>query len=169
MSKLAVLRLPLLRSAMVILPAAVLWAAVLTNASGCGSGDCVVITTGTRDEYEIEIEVTSEGEFGALQVEVFSNDCNGDWVGRGDQVDCEALVEAIAAVNHVGPQALKVGLISLDGVETPTVLLRCRYESFAVPEPTDFRLTVVDAADTESSPLDPLPVLAIGAIEAVDE
>lgn len=169
MSKFVVARRALLWGALVVLPAAGLSAVLLANLSGCGSGDCVIITTGTKTTYSIEIEVTSEGEFGALQLEVFSNDCNGEWIGRGDEVECESLVEAIVAANHVGPQAVKVGFISLDGIETPTVLLRCRYESFEEPVPSDFRLTVVDAADTESSPLDPAPVVEIGDIEAVDE
>ncbi len=169
MSKPAFLHRTILWSVFAALPATGGAALLLAGAPGCGSGDCVIITTGTKDSYEIEFVVTSTGEFGALQAEVSTVDCNGEWEGRADQVDCEALVEAVVAANHSGQGQFKVGMISLAGIETPAAVLRCRYRSFDAPDAADFRVEVLDAADTASQALQPAPDLRIGTVTLLDD
>lgn len=168
MDRIASLRAPLAWSVLATCVVTGTAALVLATSAGCGSS-CVILTNGTKNEYAVEIVVTSEGELGALQADVSTDDCNGEWETRGDHVDCEALVEAIVAANVVEPGTLKAGLISLAGIETPAAVLRCRYSSFEEPKPSDFRLRVTDAADTSSMPLGTDPVLAIGTVTLLDD
>jgi hypothetical protein len=125
--------------------------------AGCG-GD------GARTAWDITFSVDSPGEFGALQVEISGPD-GGRWLGRGESSDCEALVNAIMAANFVGKGSLKAGLISLHGIATPAPFLRCGFESEDIPQAGDFSIRVVDAADTESDPVLPLPVVTVSGIE----
>lgn len=125
--------------------------------AGCGED-------GTRTAWDITFSVDAARDLGALQIEVTAPD-GGGWLGRGAGTDCEALISAIMAANFVGEGGLKAGLISLEGIETPGPFLRCGFESQDMPLAGDFSIRVVDAADTESDPMLPLPVVTVSDIE----
>lgn len=85
-------------------------------------------------------------------------------MGKGARVDCEALVNAVFAANFAGQSGLKLGLISLEGLAIPGPIVRCGFESRTTPEPGDFTIRVIDAADSESDPVSPLPIVAVSDI-----
>ena len=126
-------------------------------AVGCGED-------GTRTVWDITFSANSVGNLGALQIDVSGPD-GGGWLGKGASTECEALVSAILAANFVGEGRLKASLISLDGIATPGPFLRCGFESEDIPLADDFSIRVVDAADTESDPVSPLPVVIVSGIE----
>lgn len=82
----------------------------------------------------------------------------------GAGVDCEALVNAIFAANFAGRRGLKSGLFSLEGLATPGPIVRCGFESRTTPQPGDVTVRVVDAADTPSDPVAPLPIVSVSDI-----
>jgi hypothetical protein len=126
--------------------------------AGCG-GD------GTGQAWDITFSVDSSEDLGALQLDISGPD-GGGWIGRGAGTDCEALVSAILAANFAGEGRLKAGLISLEGLATPGPILRCGFESRNKPEAEDFAIRIVDAADTESDPVSPLPIVTVSDIQA---
>lgn len=114
--------------------------------------------------YDLTIGVRSGGRFGALQLEINHLGGSGGFIGRGDQVDCVSMVEAIAAANYVGERTAKIGLISLAGINTPANVVRCGFRTREPLSPNSFNVVVVDAADTESQPLEPQPTVAVTGV-----
>ncbi len=118
----------------------------------------------TAPAYDLTIGVRTGGQFGALQLEINHLGGAGGFIGRGDQVDCVSLVEAIAAANYAGERTAKIGLISLAGINTPGNVVRCGFRTREPLSPNSFNVKVVDAADVESQPLDPMPTVAITGV-----
>ena len=136
--------------------------------SGCGDDTCVIITTGgthqALSEWTVTFAVTDASQIGALQADVVSDDCDGDFTGRADQLDCQPLVDAIFAGNHIGERSAKFALIDLDGFRTPAAIVACGYRSRGEPTAANFRIVVTDASDTNSSPLENTPNLVVASV-----
>jgi hypothetical protein len=127
--------------------------------SGCGGDDSDSVPA-----YDVVVSVSSAGDLGALQLEIIHLGGSGRWLGEGAGVDCGAVVDAILAANFVGGRTVKVGLISLDGIPTPGPILRCGFETREDLDAGSFQIRLVDAADTNSSPADPLPDVVISSV-----
>ena len=118
----------------------------------------------TAPEYDVVVSVSSATTLGALQLEVVHLGNAGSWVHRGAGVDCVSMVDAILAANFVGGRGVKVGLISLQGIPTPGPVVLCGFRTRETLSPASFQIRLVDAADTDSNPVDPLPDLVISSI-----
>jgi hypothetical protein len=114
--------------------------------------------------YEIDFYVQTPGKFGALQLDITHLGSSGGFIGREDKVDCVPLVEAIVASNYLGERVVKIGLISLQGIVTPSAVMRCGFRTREELGPSDFEIEVTDASDTESKQIDPPPVVVVSAI-----
>jgi hypothetical protein len=136
-------------------------ACVAACVSGCGSGD----GSGSVLTYSLTFSVDGQGRFGALQFEAQHLGRSGGFVGREDEIDCEPLVDAILAGNAVGGRLAKFGMISLQGVPMPALLLRCRFRTRESLGPASFQIEVTDASDTNSNPIDPVPTVEITEID----
>jgi hypothetical protein len=146
---------------------AVLAALALTLVvAGCGNGDGSGYDDGPSDvpAYTVEFAVQTAATIGALQLEITHLGRSGGFIGRGDKVDCVSLVEAIVASNYLGERTTKVGLISLQGIRTPSAIMRCGFRTEEELTPASFLVDVTDASDTESKPLDPFPTVVVSSI-----
>jgi hypothetical protein len=116
--------------------------------------------------YDLEVAVVSEGRLGALQLKITHLGGRGGFIGRGGQVDCVSLVEAMMAANYSGERLAQLGLVSIQGFRTPASVVRCGFRSGEPLSPASFLVEVVDASDTgtETAPLDPMPTAAILSI-----
>lgn len=115
--------------------------------------------------YSLEVAVTdSSSPLGALQFEITHLGNSGGFIGRDDQVECMPLVEAIVAANSIGGRTAKIGMISLQGIRTPALILRCGFRTREVLGPASFLVEVTDASDTNSAALDPPPTVAIESV-----
>ena len=133
-------------------------ASLFVYGAGCGDGDSAT------PAYTLEFAVTTPGRIGALQFEVEHLGSSGGFIGRGDAVDCEPLVDAIVASNSPGERILKVGLISLDGIPVPAAILRCGFQTTEEVSPSSFNVAVTDASRTDGSELDPPPTVVISSV-----
>lgn len=124
---------------------------------------CGEDTQGLGQDYDIIFSVTSDSDdMGALQIEVRAE--NGQFLGRNDAVECRSLVDAIVAANYVEDSVIRVGLISLQGIDGPRAVLECGLRSRETPDEEDFDVEVTDASDTNSLPISPEPDVAVTAI-----
>jgi hypothetical protein len=115
-------------------------------------------------EYDVVVSVSSATQLGALQLEILHLGSAGSWVGKGAGVDCASMVDAILAANFVGGRGVKVGLISLQGIPTPGAVVLCGFRTRERLSPASFQIRLVDAADTDSDPVNPLPDVVISSI-----
>jgi hypothetical protein len=118
----------------------------------------------TKPAYSIDFAVDSQGTFGALQLDINHLGNRGGFIGRGDKVDCVPLVEAIVASNYLGEREAKIGLISLQGINTPANIIRCGFRSSENVSPGSFLIEVTDASDVKSNPVEPKPNVVIKSI-----
>lgn len=120
--------------------------------------------------YTLEISVVNATvPLGALQIDINHLGGSGGFIGRGDQIDCAPRVEALVAANYAGERLAKVGLISLQGIRTPTPLVNCGFRTREPLSPASFQITVTDASDTMQNttaeePLDPAPIVAVTSV-----
>ena len=113
---------------------------------------------------DLQFAITSSGRLGAVQFEVVHLGGSGGFVGRGDKIDCTGLVDAIVAANFAGERVAQMGLINIQGIETPANILRCGFRSRENLSANSFQINVVDASDTNSETLEPLPTVVLSAI-----
>ena len=118
----------------------------------------------TAPEYDVVVSVSSATGLGALQIEIIHLGSAGSWVGKGAGVDCASMVDAILAANFVGGRGVKVGLISLQGIPAPGPVVLCGFRTRERLSPASFQIRLVDAADTNSDPVNPLPDVVISSI-----
>ncbi|MFN2377425.1 MAG: hypothetical protein ABR538_12875 [Candidatus Binatia bacterium] len=150
-----------IQGTLVALRGVLLLLAVLAGVPGCGDDG----PGGAGTDYDVEVWVTGEAErFGALQFTITHLGASGEFLGRGDKVDCTPLVEAISAANNMGERTVTVGFISVAGVRIPAPILRCGFRTTEALEPSSFETRVTDASDTSSRPLDPLPTVSISSV-----
>ena len=113
----------------------------------------------------IEIEVsTNVGRLGALQLEVTHLGRSGCFIGRGDQVECAPVVDALVAANYPGERTAKIGLISLQGINTPGPVMRCGFRTKESLSDNSFTVTVTDASSPGGEPSDPPPEVRVARI-----
>ncbi|HXC50911.1 MAG TPA: hypothetical protein VN634_08510 [Candidatus Limnocylindrales bacterium] len=110
---------------------------------------------------EISVNQSSAPRIGALQLEVTHLGDSGCFIGRGDQIDCVALVDALVAANYPGERTAKIGMISLDGIPTPAAVIRCGFRTSESLSPASFLVEVMDASTTGGDPIDPPPSVGI--------
>ncbi len=127
-------------------------------------GDDSIGGNSSAPEYDVVVSVPNSVELGALQIEVLHLGSAGSWVGKGAGVDCASMVDAILAANFVGGRGVKVGLISLQGIPTPGPVVLCGFRTRERLSPASFQIRLVDAADTDSDPVNPLPDVVISSI-----
>ncbi len=113
---------------------------------------------------DLQFAITSSGRLGAVQFEVVHLGGSGGFVGRGDKIDCTGLVDAIVAANFAGERVAQMGLINIQGIDTPANILRCAFRSRENLSANSFQINVVDASDTNSETLEPLPTVVLSAI-----
>jgi hypothetical protein len=145
----------------------ILLASVLFAAAGCGEGDGI-----EGRDYVLEFQVTTAARIGALQLEVTHLGDSGGFIGRGDAVDCDALVDALVASNYDGERTAKIGLINLQGIVTPAPIMRCGFRTRESLSPADFQIQVVDASTPGGDQIDPPPtvrMIVFGASEEIGE
>jgi hypothetical protein len=130
--------------------------AVAIVSTGCGDGDGSSIP-----QYTLEFQVTTGGRFGALQLEVTHLGESGEFIGRGDKIDCVALVDALTASNYLGERTAKIGMISLNGVPTPAPIMQCGFRTYEELTPDSFDVDVVDASTTGGDPIAPIPLVGV--------
>ena len=114
--------------------------------------------------YSLDFYVQTAGTFGALQLDINHLGSKGGFIGRGDKVECVPLVEAIVASNYLGEREVKIGLISLQGINTPAAVMRCGFRSSENVSAGSFLIEVTDASDTESKPIEPKPTVFIKSV-----
>jgi hypothetical protein len=59
---------------------------------------------------------------------------------------------------------VKIGLISLQGINTPADIMRCGFRTRENLSPGSFLVEVTDASDTESNQIEPEPKVLIRTI-----
>lgn len=131
--------------------------------AGCGNDGSSNAGADVRD-YSVEFSIQSASRLGALQLEITHLGSSGSFIGRGDKLDCVALVDAILAASYVGENVAKIGLISLHGVVTPSAIMRCGFRTREELGAADFSVEVTDASDTESLPVDPVPTAVVSTV-----
>lgn len=129
-----------------------------TALPGCGDGSDYVPT------YDVEISGLGAFRLGALQLEIEYLGDRGGFLGRGDNIECVPLVQALVAANHVTEHVAKVGMISLEGIVLPAPLMRCGFRTREELTPDSFSVLVTDASDTDSLELDPYPAVVVSTV-----
>ena len=116
--------------------------------------------------YDLEVYVNSPGRLGALQLKITHLGSSGGFIGRNDQTECVALVDAMMAANYSGERLAQVGLINIQGFRTPASVVRCGFRSRESLSANSFLVEVVDASDAgnDPKPVDPTPTAAILSI-----
>lgn len=121
-------------------------------------------------QVDVTFRLNSTVTVGALRFDVNYSAANGEFVGNRGLVDCTALsIGDLVSFDDVdNSQTLIVRAVSNPGIDGPKDLARCRFEDFeTVPDTGDFVITVVEAADENATPIQPLPSLSATSIEAV--
>lgn len=101
---------------------------------------------------------------GALQFDVSYDGALGSWIGHGGDVECEVLGDGIMAANYAGASTVKIGLVSIAGIPTPGPVVRCGFRSPDEISTSSFVARVVDASDTSSAPVDPMPTMRVSSV-----
>jgi hypothetical protein len=119
----------------------------------------------------ITLVVDSDVPLGALQITIGYAGIDEDFLGTGDQVECEDLTSSLSSFNDdETARVVTAGFVSIGGFggNGPLPLLECRLqESGEPPEAADFNITVVDAADVSVTPVNPLPIVRVSRIDFV--
>ncbi|MFT4569476.1 MAG: hypothetical protein ACI91F_000343 [Candidatus Binatia bacterium] len=113
-------------------------------------------------EYEITVSIVEgSNELGALQFEIDHLGDSGGFVSQGaTKLDCLFLGGMLGAANKLGRSA-KIGIIDLDGMPETGPVVTCAFRTNESLSPGSFNVRVMDAADTETEQVSPLPVLAV--------
>lgn len=113
-------------------------------------------------EYTLEFAVTSSsGRIGALQLEVTHLGSSGGFIGRGDTIDCVALVEGLVAANYLGERTAKMGIVNIQGILSPAPIMRCGFRTRESANAPSFQIQVVDASSPGGDPIDPPPSVVL--------
>lgn len=112
----------------------------------------------------IRLRLASGEKLGALQIALRTIDAAGHIVANPDgKPACEVLVPSVLSAMNLMQNLgeLKVAFISLEGFQGPRDLLVCDYDPVSGPSLHDFRVTVLDASRTDSSPVEPPPIVTL--------
>jgi cysteine-rich repeat protein len=107
------------------------------------------------------LRMTSSEKIGSLQLRLVYRDAAGHVVQKsGDAPDCEPLVAANVAMNHVEEAGeLRIGIVSLQGIQGPANLVRCRFDAVSGPSLHDFEIVIEEASDLNVNAVEPPPVV----------
>lgn len=100
---------------------------------------------------------------GAIQWNTGYDRAPGHFVGSGDRTECLGMApDSISAFSDLGPTlGLRASMIALAGISGPRPLAECLFQATAVPLPSDFDITVQDAADPNSQEQVPYPRIEV--------
>ncbi|MBI5505165.1 MAG: hypothetical protein HY899_10220 [Deltaproteobacteria bacterium] len=140
-------------------PALLAFVVACAATAGCGSDDPGDL------QYDVTIAVLGTTvALGALQFDVSYDGASGGWVGHQGDVECEALVDALMAANYVGEGTVKIGLVSIEGIPAPGPVVRCGFRGPLEISTSSFVVQVVDASDTSSAPVEPMPAMRVSSV-----
>jgi hypothetical protein len=90
---------------------------------------------------------------GALQFTVNYTSAPGRFVGDGTAVECDSKVEGLFSANASDATSkLKLGFVSLDGLDDPLLLATCLFDpDTPVPVPANFTIVIDDASDLDGN------------------
>jgi cysteine-rich repeat protein len=119
--------------------------------------------------FDVTFVVDANAAIGSFHLSVEYPTALGTFAGDGDAVDCTAIGKAEGAVAAFNDDAssgiLEAGFLSVAGIQAPSKLMRCRFESVGrEPDVSDFVITVVDATTPLVAPIVPLPEVRIASI-----
>ncbi len=133
--------------------------------------DFTYVVNGLPLQVDLTFRLSDAVGLASIGFDVDYSLVEGDFEGSGATVACEGLVEGAFDVfndDDTAARTLLVRTAVLDGIQGPRDLVRCRFGGFnSLPEVADFSVSVTEATDADAVPLEPLPAVAIAAIEAV--
>lgn len=114
--------------------------------------------------YNLEISVGSSNLISALQFDMIHLGKSGGFIGRGDAINCTAQVNAIVAGNYRGERDASIGMINLQGIVTPAVIMNCGFRTKESLSAKSFQINVTDASGPDGEAIDPSPSVTITGI-----
>ena len=119
-------------------------------------------------KYSVTISVVSElSEIGALQFDIDYSG-NGGFVGRNDGVECESLLaDVLSAFTSRTAAKMTGAIVDVKGFSTPRAVAKCNVESSGAPPASSFKVTVTDASDIRTTPINPYPELTVSEVSPV--
>lgn len=144
----------------------VFWSAAAVFATGlsvgCGGGD------ENPEIYDVTVSVTSQTDLNSVHFHLGSYFHDGDWIGHGDDLECDVLVDADLESDKFGGDPGRGPLLELrlsndNGFPVPDAVIRCSFktsEEFrGITECSDeffqvgyFCVELLDATNTGGSP-----------------
>ncbi len=116
-------------------------------------------------EYDVTVSlVSSPAPLGSLQFTLSHLGQEGNFEGDGGEVDCVSLGNAMNAANNTPGRSVRVGLISLRGIEIGPIV-SCFFRTFEPLTTQMFLATVSDAADVDVQRVMPQPEVAVTQIQ----
>ena len=147
----------------------------------CGDGErCVGGACVADNLYELEFSLLDDVTLGAILI-LADYDCAiGDVLGDNDATECEAdpKLPVASSFNDEKPDAeqcgggsdgrLHAGFITLNGVDGPATLFRCRFRAADgyVPVPEDFVISILDVSYPDLRPVVPPPEIGVTLVES---
>jgi hypothetical protein len=124
-------------------------------------------TTLAATDCEITFRLEDDVTLGSLEWLVDYADSDGSFVNTGELVECQELVEdTIAAFNERSEEeTLELGLITVEGIDGPTDVVRCNWRGEGPPASEDFSIVELEAATVD---LVVLPDPEIGVVVDCD-
>jgi hypothetical protein len=124
-------------------------------------------TTLAATDCEITFRLEDDVTLGSLEWLVDYADSDGSFVSTGEFVECEDLVDdTLAAFNELSEEeTLELGLVTVEGIDGPTDVVRCNWRGDGPPESGDFSIVELEAATVD---LEVLPDPEIGVLVDCD-
>lgn len=123
-------------------------------------------TTLPIESCSVVFRLTSDVTLGALQWTTDYAASGGEFVGLGSQVECVSLAAgAIPAFNDADAgKTLTAGLISIAGIDGPTDVVECSFQSSGQATPAQFQIQVTEASDTDLNDIVPTPEIVVSSV-----
>jgi hypothetical protein len=125
-----------------------------------------------QTEYKITLAiVSSSGEVGAVQFDVFYKGENGSFspTFNGTRGACRvSLTNAFGVSNVRNDGRITIGVAGVPGFLTPTQVASCNFSAKEQVKPDDFDIRVVDVIDSKGAFIDATPVIRVTAITLDD-
>lgn len=148
------------------------------HAAACGSPPTTVPDTTTTTvadtttttlavlDCDVTFRLQDDVTLGSLQFLADYSESGGEFEGSGENVECESLVDdTLTAFNeHAAEETLELGFITLEGIDGPADLVRCRWRGTGKPGAADFDVIDIEAATIETVVL-PDPAIAVSRIQ----
>ena len=69
----------------------------------------------------------------------------------------------MVAANYDNKRVARVGMIQLQGIRTPSPVVRCGFRTREALSPASFLVQVSDASDIKSEPIKPQPTVVVSS------